>query len=169
MAVFAFLLAASSAAPMQTAVLPLPARVFIQTDDSGDPEELAARRASVKDLIGSLAARRKTALIADSEERADIVVDVLSRALMVPRVVVGLGTRPGQPAAASSGPVRTPVLRVRLTFDDDSVVLTNKNKPAESARGWKSAADDIGDQIEAWIAKRRDAAAGKVLDRPVPR
>jgi hypothetical protein len=163
---FGLVLTPASAPQTQAAGLPLPARVFVQTDGIGDPDELAARRASVKDLTAALAGKRKTAVIAVSEDRADIVVDVLSRALMVPRVVMGLGARPGQPS--STGPVRTAVLRVRLTFEDDSIVFTNKNKPAESARGWKNAADDIGDQIEAWIAKRRDAA-GTVPDRPVGR
>ena len=163
-----------SPASMQSSALPQPVRVFIQTDAVGDPDELAARRVSVKDLAASLAAKRKTAEIVANEDRADIVVDVLSRGLMVPKVVIGLGglgglgPRPGQPAT-SSGPVRTAVLRVRLTIDDNSVVFTNKNKPAESVRGWKSAADDIGDQIEAWIAKRREAGAGKIPDRPAER
>ena len=163
-----FLAAVTAQQAPAAVLLPLPARVFVHTDGIGDPDELAARRASVKDLTAALAAKRKTTVIAVTEDRADIVVDVLSRALMVPRVVMGLGARPGQPGS-SSGPVRTAVLRVRLTFDDDAVVFTNKNKPTESARGWKSAADDIGDQIEAWIARRRDAATGKVPDGPAPR
>ena len=161
-------LALPSPASMQSSALPQPVRVFIQTDAVGDPDELAARRVSVKDLAAALAAKRKTAEIVANEDRADMVVDVLSRGLMVPKVVMGLGPRPGQPAT-SSGPVRTAVLRVRLIFDDNSVVFTNKNKPAESVRGWKSAADDIGDQIEAWIAKRREAATGKIPDRPAER
>ena len=68
--------------------------------------------------------------------------------------------------ARNRGPVRTAVLRVRLTFGEDSVVFTNKNKPAESARGWKSAADDIASQIEKWIADRRARIVGPAPDAP---
>ena len=167
--VLACLVAMLPAVPSSAQIPAAPAvvKVFVQTDDTGDPSELSARRESVKDLTSTLAAKRKTTAIVDTEDHADIVVDVLSRGLIVPKVVIGLGARPGQPASAN--PVRAAVLRVRLTLDDNAVVFTNKNKPSESPRGWKSAADDIGHQIEEWIQRRRESADGKIPDRPVQR
>ena len=44
---------------------------------------------------------------------------------------------------------------MKLTAGGDPLILTNKNKPAESAQGWKSAADDISGQVEKWIAERK--------------
>jgi len=72
----------------------------------------------------------------------------------VPRMVIGISPRPGEPAGMAA-PTRTVVLRVRLTLAGEPVEFTNKNKPQELPDGWKRAADDIGNQIEKWVAGRR--------------
>lgn len=129
-------------------------RVCVRTDEGGEAKELAARRQSAADLASALAGKKKTVVVVDDEHAADIVLDVLSRSLMVPKVVVGLGPRPGQPSG-TAGLVRAPVLRVRIVFGDEPTEFTNKNKPADSALGWRSAADNVAGQIEKWIADRR--------------
>jgi hypothetical protein len=35
------------------------------------------------------------------------------------------------------------------------VDFTNKNKAADTPRGWKSAADDLADQIDKWLLEHR--------------
>ena len=129
-------------------------RVFIQTDDGGHPDELAARQESVKDLAAALASNKKLLAIVDDEEKADVVIEVIGREVTVPKVVLGIGARPGQPPGTNA-PARAVALRVELTWSRQSVALVNKNKPLESQRGWRSAAEDLGNQIEKWIAERR--------------
>lgn len=129
-------------------------RVFVQTDDSGEGHELAARRESVRDLAAALAGKKKSIAVVDDEDKADLIVEILDRGVTVPRVVIGIGARPGEPTGMA-GPVRVVVLRARLTFREESITFTNKNKPAENSRGWKSAADDIGNQVDKWIRDRR--------------
>ena len=91
---------------------------------------------------------------------ADIELEVVDRSLLVPKVVVGLGAggRQGDPTTipGMSTPVRQAVLRVAMKGGGEPLVFTNKNKPAESTQGWKSAAEDIGNQAEKWISARRD-------------
>ena len=129
-------------------------RVFVQTDDAGEPSELAARQLSAKDLAAALASKKKTLRVVEDEDSADIVVDVVDRALTIPKVVFGLGTRPGEPGAI--GPTKTAVLRVRLTSATGlGTDFTNKNKAADNVRGWKSAAEDIADQIDKWLLRVR--------------
>jgi lauroyl/myristoyl acyltransferase len=130
--------------------------VFVHTEDTGESSELAARLASVKDLTAALAAKKKTMAVADTVEQADLFIEVVSRGLVVPKVVIGLGPRPGDPPGAR-GVVRTAVLQVQVRQDRDGkgVDFRNKNKPNDNPRGWKSAADDLADQIEKWIRERR--------------
>lgn len=129
-------------------------RVFVQTDDGGEPSELAARQASAKDLSAALASKKKTLRVVEDEDSADIVIDVVDRALTIPKVVFGLGARPGEPSAI--GPTKTAVLRVRLTSATGlGTDFTNKNKAADNPRGWKSAAEDIADQIDKWVLRVR--------------
>ena len=122
-------------------------RIFVQTDDSGEASELAARQQSVKDLASALASKKKALAVVEDEAVADLTVEVLSRGLVVPKVVIGISPRPGEPAGMAA-PTRTVVLRVRLTLAGEPVEFTNKNKPQELPDGWKRAADDIGNQIE---------------------
>lgn len=129
-------------------------RVFVQTDDRGEARELAARRESVRDVAAALAGKKKSIVVVDDEEKADVVVEILERGVTVPKVVIGIGARPGQPPGMT-GPLRVVVLRATLTFDDEPIAFVNKNKPAETGRGWKSAAEDLGAQMEKWIAANR--------------
>jgi hypothetical protein len=129
-------------------------RIFLDTEDGGHPEELAGRRESLEHLAEALAKRKKLLVVVDKEELADLVLDVRERRLDVPRVVVGIGGRPGQPPGGG-GPARTVQLVAHLTWRGEGVDFLNKNKPLESSRGWRSAADDIAAQLEKWIAERR--------------
>jgi hypothetical protein len=137
--------------------LPHPAlvRVFVHTDDDGDPSELAARRESVKDLSDALAEKKKTIAIVTDEDAADLAIEVRDRSLTVPRVVFGVGARPGQPPGGDA-PMRAVVLRVVLIWAGEPFEFRNKNTVAETRPGWKSAADDLAKQIDKWIAERRN-------------
>jgi hypothetical protein len=129
-------------------------RVFVQTDDAGEPSELAARQVSARDLAAALASKKKTLRVVEDEDSADIVIDVVDRALTIPKLVLGLGARPGEPGAI--GPTKAVVLRVRLTASTGlGTDFTNKNKAADNPRGWKSAAEDIADQIDKWVLRVR--------------
>lgn len=165
------LLLAVSIASAQTPA-PAPAanlvRVFVQTDDSGEPSELAARRQSVKDLTSALRSKKKSLAVVEEEDGADITVEIVDRGLIVPKVVMGIGPRPGEPTGMA-GPTRTVVLRARLRLGEESVVFTNRNKPPEAPDGWKRAADDIGGQIEQWIAGRRTEVLTRRGGLPTPR
>ena len=129
-------------------------RVFVHTDDGGDDKERAARRESVRDLSAALADKKKTIAVVTDEHLADISIEVVDRGITVPRVVFGVGARPGQPPGGAA-PMRAAVLRVALTAAGDPVEFKNKNTVAETGPGWKSAADDLAKQIEKWIAGRR--------------
>ena len=153
------LLAAAMSSAQTPAQTPAPTasalvRVFVRTDDTGEPSELAARRQSVQDLASALASKKKSLAVVEDEDQADVTVDVVDRGLLVPKVVIGISPRPGEPTGMA-GPTRTVVLRVRLAFGQEAVGLTNKNKPTELPDGWKRAADDLGGQIEKWIAAHR--------------
>lgn len=152
------LVLAAPAVPSQTPTpTPNPAlvRVFVKTADGGQASELAARRESVKDLEDALQSKKKTIAVVDREDDADLVLEVLTRGVTVPKVVLGLGPRPNEPPTLPT-PVRVAVLRTQLTFGREVMEFTNKNKPPEAARGWESAADDIGDQVNKWAAGHRE-------------
>jgi hypothetical protein len=128
-------------------------RVFVHTEDAGESSELSARRDSVKDLTAALANKKKSVAIVESEDAADVVVEIVSRGTVVPKVVIGLTPR-GQPPGAN---VRVAVLQVRMEWLTEKVQLSNKNKPNDNPGGWKSAAGDVADQIDKWINERRAA------------
>jgi len=128
-------------------------RVYVFTEASDDAAETAARRESVKDLSTGLAGKKKTVVIVDDEDRADVAIEVIERTRTVPRVVFGLAARPGQPSSGVPPPARVVHLKVTLTHRGESVELKNKNSPLESAGGWKSSADDIVKQCERWIVE----------------
>lgn len=139
-------------------------RVRVETDDGGDAAELAARRESVKHLSAAITGRKKGGLVvvANSEEAVDVVVEVESRGVTVPKVVIGLSGGMGSSAGRTS-PVMQPVRNVQLRAmigmarDSDPTAITNKNRANESESGWKSAADDVAKQVEKWIADHRAA------------
>jgi hypothetical protein len=135
--------------PAQTRIL----RVYVKTDDTGEKSELAARRQSVADMTAELAAKKKSFSVAETEDAADLVVEVIGRAVYVPKVVMGLSPRPGDPSSIPGmvSPVRSPVLKIRVTRGTLATSFTNKNKPPESLRGWQEAANDLAGQIEKWV------------------
>ena len=143
---------ASTSAQQKPPLDPALVRVYLHTDDGGHPDELKARQESVKHLAESLAKQKKLLALVESEEQADVSVEVVERRVTVPKLVVGVGARPGQPPAA---PARAVQLLVRLTHRRVSEPLANKNSPLESSRGWVSAADDVAKQIESWIKDNR--------------
>ena len=133
-------------------------RVFVHTEIAGQASEMADRRQSVKDMTAAIAGRKKSMVVVDDESKADVVLEILDRAVNVPKVVMGIQQpRPGDPSAIAgmNGPVRIAILRAKLTSGDLAPTFTNKNKPAESANGWKAAAEDIGQQVDKWIGERR--------------
>jgi hypothetical protein len=153
----AALVLGQSAPPDRTAPAnPALVRVFVHTEDGGHPEELAARRESVKHLADALADRRKTVAIVADDDLADVDIEILGRGLTVPRVVFGIGARPGQPPGGDA-PMRAVVLRVKLTWAGDPFEFRNRNTVAETQQGWERAAGDLAKQIEKWIGERRAA------------
>lgn len=133
-------------------------RVFVHTDDRGEPSELAARLESVKHLTAALGSKKNAFVMINDEDPADVVIDVRGRALTVPKVVIGMGPRPGDPPG---GAAMARVVQLTVSLDaqrlGDKEQFKNKNAPVESQLGWKSAADDIAKQIEKWVADRRAA------------
>lgn len=130
-------------------------RVFLTTADIGHPDDVAAKRESVKQLAAVLAKQKKLLVLVDKEELADLTVEVKERSTELPKVVVGIGARPGQPPAPAGTPARTVHLTVGLDWKHGDAELMNKNKPLESQRGWASAAEDVARQIERWITEHR--------------
>jgi hypothetical protein len=144
------------AAAPQASFGPNLARVYAHTAEGGNADELAARRESVKDLSRALAGKQRHLLLVNDEDKADVVLEVIDRGVTIPKVVIGLGPRPGQPPLPGEAPVRAVHLRVKLTCCREAVVLTNKNTAIESNGGWKSAADEIARQVDKWIADHID-------------
>ena len=146
-----FVTAGVSQAPLDPQLI----RVFLTTADIGHPDDVAAKRESVKHLSDVLAKQKKLLTLVDKEELADLTVEVKERSTDLPKVVVGIGARPGQPPAPAGAPARTVHLRVALDWKRGDAELMNKNKPLESQRGWASAAEDVAKQIERWITEHR--------------
>jgi hypothetical protein len=159
-----FLLVASLAVTVQGGLQARPpdpglVRVYVHTDDDGELAELAARRTSVTDLGAAIKAKKKDLVVVSERDAADVVLEVMDRAFIVPRVVFGLGNKPGELPPAGTSPVRAVQLRVRLEIvgRDSPPDFRNRNSPRESSGGWRSAADDIAKQVQAWIVERRAA------------
>jgi hypothetical protein len=143
-----------------TGQAPAPARVvrvFVHTDDLGDAPELAGRRDSVKDLRDALAGKKKTVAIVSERDRADVVVEVVDRAVTIPKVVFGVAPAAGPAGTGPARPAKAVHLRVKLAYGEkDELPFANKNAPIESSGGWKAAAEDIAKQLDKWIAAHRD-------------
>src|SRR5262245_16425122 len=88
-------------------------RVYIDTrPTAGEPIGLAERQQSGKDLATAIAAKKKLFTIVEDESRADVVVEVQERTTTVPKIVIGIGPRPGQAGdPAKSAPSREAQLR----------------------------------------------------------
>ena len=142
-------------------------RVFVQAPDHGDPADRKVREESVKDLTAALAPRKKLLAIVTAQDRADVVIDVVERRVSIPRVVVGIGPRPGQPSQPGGNVTRNAELVVELSLEhgDEQAELKNQNKVTEA--GWKSAADDVAKHIEKWISDRREKILALRKSTPV--
>lgn len=149
-------------------------RVRIETDEGGDPAELAARRESVKHLAAAITSRKKSGLVVmtSADDSVDVVIEVEGRGVTVPKVVIGLSGGMGSSGGRApqvTQPVRIVQLRVTVGMarDGDPSEITNKNRANETESGWKSAADDVAKQVEKWIADHR-AAILKARLKPRP-
>jgi hypothetical protein len=145
----------SAAAPSRPALqtpAKAPLRVFVHTDEIGG--DFTGRHTSVTDLSTALAAKKKVFTVVEIEENADVVVNVLDRTVDTPKVVIGIGARPGMPPGSAVSPARAVKLRARVKHADQEEVLVNKNSPLENQRGWKAAAEDLATQIERWVTAR---------------
>jgi hypothetical protein len=148
----------------QAAATPAPApapdprlvRIYVQPEVAGAGIDLEGKRQSVKDLMSSLAGKKKTLAVVAAESDADAVVELAERSVVTPKFVMGLGPRPGESTALATPQQRQPVLRVTLRSGQETLGFTNKNKPIESPTGWKMAAGDVAGQIEKWAAAHRD-------------
>ena len=152
MALLACLVAIALQAGGQTpAAPPNPSliRVWVDTD-SDDIKELET---SIKDLAAALNARKKSLVTVDDEDKADVTVHVVQRKIEVPKVVIGLGPRPGETPGMTT--VKTGKLQVQLRFGDMQVSLENKNKTYDTTAGWRSAAEDLCGQIDKWVGQYR--------------
>ena len=138
--------AAKPAAPQSPSII----RVWVDTD-SDDIKELAA---SVKDLSDAIKQKKKSLVTVENEDDADVTVHVIQRVVEVPRVVIGVGSRPGEPPGGVA-PLKTGKLQAQLRFGAMQVDLQNKNKAYDNPRGWKSAAEDVVDQIDKWVGQYR--------------
>ena len=128
-------------------------RVYID-EAVGSPDD----QQSGKDLAAALAGRKKLIAIVDDEDKADVVIEVDDRTTVVPKIVIGLGPRPGQPSnPAATGPSREVRLRINATLShaDEFREIANKNRANDNPGGWRSAAEDIAKQIEKWLNERR--------------
>jgi hypothetical protein len=151
-----FLLSAQAPAG-QAKTPPALVRVFVHTDELGDGAELAARRDSVKDLREALAEKKKTVVIVPEKDRADVVVEVVDRAVTIPKVAFGVGPTAGPAGSGPATPAKAVHLKVKLSYGEKGELpFTNKNAPIESSGGWKAAADDIARQLDKWITAHRE-------------
>jgi hypothetical protein len=139
-------------------------RVRVETDEGGVPDELAARRESVTQLVAAMRAKKKSGLfiVTRSDDPVDIVVEVMDRGITVPKVVIGLSGGMGSPPGRTPPEPRTvkaAQLRVTVTMahDGDPVEMKNKNRATDTPSGWKSAAEDIAKQVDKWIVDHRAA------------
>jgi len=129
-------------------------RVYVETNTLGEGPELTGRHTSVKDLAEAVSGKKKSLVSVEDEDKADVTVEVVQRVVDVPKVVIGVGSRPGEPPGGVM-PLKTGKIRVELRFGAMQVSLESKNKAYDNPRGWKSAADDLADQIDKWVGQYR--------------
>jgi len=137
-------------AQTQTKALP---RLYIFTDQSPNDGFLKDREQSVKDLRQIFGGRKKVLTVANDEEKADVVVEVLERTTTVPKMSIGVGPPTSMGGPGMTMPSRAVHLRVRATRGETTVEFTNKTTPLVNAQGWTAAADDVAKQIEKWLLK----------------
>jgi hypothetical protein len=142
-------LTSPSSGPAQSSLI----RVFVEAEHDTNIE-VDDLKTSAKDLSAALAAKKKALTLVDDRDKADVVVVVVDRAIEVPKVVMGVDVRPGRSASAGA-PVSRAFLKLTVTSGPSKVDLKNKNMANDNPKGWKSAAEDLADQVEKWIDKNR--------------
>jgi hypothetical protein len=163
-------LSLQSAAPSQAD--PALIRIYIDARTDARVGSLAELEQSAKDLASALAGKKKLFTIVDGEDKADVVLKVEGRVLTTPKILIGIGSAPGQTTnPATTLPTRQAQLHVSasLAHADESIEIRNKNRANDNPGGWKSAAEDIARQIEKWVGPRREkilAARPKTGSRP---
>jgi hypothetical protein len=125
-------------------------RVYVDAGGDDDP----ALKTSVKDLVEAIGDRKKSLASVDDEEKADVTVQVIQRITDTPKVVLGIGTRPGEPPGGAMAQ-KIGKLQIQVRFGAMQVSLENKNKAYDNPRGWKSAADDLAGQVDKWVGQYR--------------
>jgi TonB family protein len=140
------LVLAGQGAPQASAPAPPPGlvRVYVRAP-AGDATPAAADlRKSAEDVAVALAGKKKTLTVVEQAGDADVEVAIIDRSVVAP------------------ARRRTVILTVIVTTGNQVVDFANKNKPPEGPDGWERAANDIADQIDEWVAARRD----EILNRP---
>ena len=134
-------------------------RVYIDTrPTAGEGLSLTERQQSGKDLAAAITSKKKLFTLVEDETMADVVLEVLDRTVTAPKLVIGIGPRPGQAGdPATSVPAKEAQLRVgaSLAHANESLEIKNKIRANDNPRGWKSAAEDIVKQVEKWVSDRR--------------
>jgi hypothetical protein len=151
------LLSLPSAARLQAD--PALIRIYIDTRTDAQVGSLAELEQSAKDLAAALAGKKKLFTIVDDEDKADVALKVAGRALTTPKILIGIGSGPGQTTnPATTLPARQAQLHVSasLARADESIEIRNKNRANDNPGGWKSAAEDIARQVEKWVGPRRE-------------
>ena len=131
---------------------PNPNLIRVYVDAGGDDD--TALNTSVKDLAEAIADRKKSLASVDDVEKADVTVEVVQRTTEIPKLVIGIGSRPGEPPGGSM-PAKTGKLQIKVRFGAMQVSLESKNKAYDNPRGWKSAAEDLAEQIDKWVGQYR--------------
>lgn len=150
-------LSLQSAAPSQAD--PALIRIYIDARTDASLGSLAEREQSAKDLAAALAGKKRLFTIVNDEDKADVVLKVEGRALTTPKILIGIGSAPGQTTnPATTLPSRQAQLHVRasLVHADEFIQIRNKNRANDNPGGWKSAAEDIARQVEKWVGPRRE-------------
>jgi len=148
--VIALLALVAPVSKVQTNALP---RLYVFTDKSPADGFLKDREQSVKDLRQIFGGRKKVLTVADEEEKADVIVEVVERTTTIPKVSIGIGQPTSMGSPGATMPSRAVHLRVRATRGETTVEFTNKTTPLGNAQGWTAAADDVAKQIEKWLLK----------------
>jgi len=136
-----------------TPAAPPPNPSLIRIHVMTDPGDIKEVETSLKDLADAINARKKSLVTVHDEEKADVTVQIIQRAVEVPKVVIGLGPRPGDTPGMTT--VKTAKLKVQLRFEAIQVSLQNKNKVYDNPGGWRSAAEDLAGQIDKWVGQYR--------------
>lgn len=131
---------------------PKPELIRVYVDAGGDDDK--DMTTSAKDLAEAIADRKKSLASVDAEEKADVTVEVVQRFTEVPKLVIGIGSRPGEPPGGAM-PAKIGKLQIRIRFQAMQVSLQNKNKAYDNPRGWKSAAEDLAEQVDKWVGQYR--------------